>query len=40
VFLAALRRWAPEAIDWAGMPDVIPVLDAFEAARRLGSLSA
>jgi hypothetical protein len=29
--LAALRHRAPEAIDWAGMPDVIPVLDAFEA---------
>jgi len=31
ILLAALRRRAPEAIDWAGMPDVIPVLDAFEA---------
>jgi hypothetical protein len=29
--LAALRRRAPHAIDWAGMPDVIPVLDALEA---------
>jgi hypothetical protein len=31
--LRAFRRRAPEAIDWAGMPDVLPVLDAFEAAR-------
>jgi hypothetical protein len=30
--LASCRRRAPEAIDWASMPDVIPVLDAFEAA--------
>jgi len=29
--LGELRRRAPEAIDWARMPDVIPVLDAFEA---------
>jgi hypothetical protein len=27
-----LRRRAPEAIDWAGMQDVVPLLDAFEAA--------
>jgi len=30
--LSALRRRAPQAIDWAGMGDVMPVLDAFEAA--------
>jgi len=29
--LAALRRRAPEAIDWAAMGDVVPLLDAFEA---------
>jgi hypothetical protein len=29
--LGELRRRAPEAINWAGMPDVI--LDAFEAER-------
>jgi hypothetical protein len=33
VLLGELRRRAPEAIDWTGMPDVVPVLDAFEAAR-------
>jgi hypothetical protein len=32
VLLGELRRRAPEAINWAGMPDVIPVLDAFEEA--------
>jgi hypothetical protein len=26
-----LRRRAPHAIDWDGMADVVPVLDAFEA---------
>jgi hypothetical protein len=31
LLLAELRRRAPHAIDWAGMPDVVPVLDAFEA---------
>jgi hypothetical protein len=31
--LAELRRRAPEAIDWAGMQDVVPLLDAFEAAQ-------
>jgi hypothetical protein len=31
--LAALRRRAPDSIDWAGMSDVIPILDEFEAAR-------
>jgi hypothetical protein len=30
--LAELRRRVPEAIDWAGMSDVVPLLDAFEAA--------
>jgi hypothetical protein len=40
VLLGELRRRAPEAIDWAAMGDVIPVLDAFEAARRLGGLTA
>ncbi len=30
--LAALRRRAPHAIDWAGTQDVVLVLDAFEAA--------
>jgi hypothetical protein len=30
--LGALRRRAPDAIDWAAMGDVVPVLDAFEAA--------
>ena len=30
--LAELRRRAPEAIDWAAMGDVVPLLDAFEAA--------
>jgi hypothetical protein len=30
--LAELRRRAPHAIDWAGMADVVPLLDAFEAA--------
>ena len=32
VLLGALRRWAPHAIDWDSMQDVLPVLDAFEAA--------
>jgi hypothetical protein len=31
--LSVLRQLTPDAIDWAGMRDVIPVLDAFEAAR-------
>jgi hypothetical protein len=35
--LGELRRRAPEAIDWTGMPDVVPVLDAFEAARDSGT---
>jgi hypothetical protein len=35
--LGALRRRAPHAIDWAGMPDVIPILDEFEAARDSGT---
>jgi hypothetical protein len=30
--LGELRRRAPEAIDWDAMADVVPVLDAFEAA--------
>jgi len=29
--LSALRRCAPEAIDWTAMGDIVPVLDAFEA---------
>jgi hypothetical protein len=29
--LAELRRWAP-SIDWTGMQDVEPLLDALEAA--------
>src|SRR5262249_32093609 len=29
--LGALRRWAPHAIDWKMMSDIVPVLDAFEA---------
>jgi hypothetical protein len=36
--LGELRRRATEAIDWTGMPDIVPVLDAF--ARRLEGLSA
>jgi hypothetical protein len=32
VLLGALRRWATHAIDWLGMQDMVPVLDAFEAA--------
>jgi len=32
VLLGELRRRAPEAIDWDAMADVVPVLDAFEAA--------
>jgi hypothetical protein len=31
--LAELRRRATEAIDWTTMGDVVPLLDAFEAAR-------
>jgi hypothetical protein len=30
--LAELRSRAPHAIDWATMSDIVPVLDAFEAA--------
>jgi hypothetical protein len=30
--LTELRRRAPHAIDWAGMQDVMPLLDAFGAA--------
>jgi hypothetical protein len=30
--LSVPRRRAPEAIDWTGMRDIVPVLDAFEAA--------
>jgi hypothetical protein len=30
--LGELRRRAPEAIDWSGMPDIVPILDAFDAA--------
>jgi hypothetical protein len=30
--LTELRRCAPHAIDWAGMQDVMPLLDAFGAA--------
>jgi len=29
--LGALRRWAPQAIDWTALGDIAPVLDAFEA---------
>ncbi len=32
--LGELRRRAPQAIDWTGMQDLVPLLDAFEAARR------
>jgi len=32
ILLTELRRRAPHVIDWDGMPDVIPVLDAFEEA--------
>jgi hypothetical protein len=32
VLLGELRRRAPEAIDWTAMGDVVPMLDAFEAA--------
>jgi hypothetical protein len=32
VLLAELRRRAPHAIDWTAMGDVVPLLDAFEAA--------
>jgi hypothetical protein len=28
--LAALRRRAPQVIDWTAMRDVVPLLDAFE----------
>jgi hypothetical protein len=31
--LSALRRGAPQAIHWDAMADVVPVLDAFEAAQ-------
>lgn len=34
--LGEVRRKAPEAIDWDAMGGVVPVLDAFEAARRAG----
>lgn len=34
--LGELRRRAPGAIDWHAMGDVVPVLDAFEAAMVLG----
>jgi hypothetical protein len=30
--LGELRRRAPEAVDWMGIPDIVPLLDAFEAA--------
>ena len=30
VLLGALRRWAPQSIDWTAMGDVVPVLDASE----------
>jgi hypothetical protein len=30
--LGELRHRAPDAIDWAGVADVVPQLDAFEAA--------
>jgi hypothetical protein len=30
--LAALRRSAPQAIDWTEMQDIVPTLDAFEEA--------
>jgi hypothetical protein len=30
VLLGAPRRWAPQAINWTEMRDVVPVLDAFE----------
>jgi hypothetical protein len=33
--LGELRRRAPHAIDWTSMADVVPVLDAFEAAREI-----
>jgi hypothetical protein len=32
MLLAELRRRAPHAIDWTTMGDVVPLLDAFEAA--------
>jgi hypothetical protein len=32
VLLGALRRGAPQAINWSEMQDVVPLLDAFEAA--------
>jgi hypothetical protein len=32
VLLGALRRWAPQAIDWTEIQDLVPVLDAFEEA--------
>jgi hypothetical protein len=38
VLLGALRRWAPQAIDWSQMRDVVPVLDAFEV--RIASKTA
>jgi hypothetical protein len=31
--LGELRRRAPHAIDWTRMQDVVPLLDAFEAAQ-------
>jgi len=33
VLLGALRRWAPHAIDWPAMGNIVPLLDAFEAAQ-------
>jgi hypothetical protein len=33
MLLGELRRRALHTIDWTGMPDVIPLVDAFEEAR-------
>jgi hypothetical protein len=37
MLLAGLRHRASEAIDWTGMQDVVPLLDAFEASRDSGT---
>jgi hypothetical protein len=31
--LAELRRRAPDAINWAEMSNIVPLIDAFEAAH-------
>jgi len=36
---APLRRWAPQAIHWTEIQDLVPVLDAFEEAMDAGPRS-